>query len=259
MLAQAALFLVLRELPTQSSSSPWISLGPRRFGGDSYKRIITLQYDEGSNNNSDHTATVEITFTEQNMYDVVVTTPTTRKEFHSVSADLGSQTLIRSTISNQQLRTTIVSQPPPVSSNTPVGTIKAGSERLHIFHNGVRTALRVPPPPWLSALGQDAESASASGGKGGGGSVRAPMPSLVVDVRVNVGDKVEEGQALVVLESMKTESVLRAGISGVVGVVGCKKGEMVEEGRELVGIVVDTKDVDGVEKGKERSEVGGTL
>lgn len=62
------------------------------------------------------------------------------------------------------------------------------------------------------------------------------MPSLVVEVKVKVGDKVEKGQVVVVLESMKTETVLRAGVDGVVKVVGCKSGEMVEEGRELVDI-----------------------
>jgi 3-methylcrotonyl-CoA carboxylase alpha subunit len=62
------------------------------------------------------------------------------------------------------------------------------------------------------------------------------MPSLVVEVRVAIGDRVEKGQAVVVLESMKTETVLRASVDGVVKTVGCAKGEMVEEGKELVVI-----------------------
>lgn len=66
--------------------------------------------------------------------------------------------------------------------------------------------------------------------------IRAPMPSLVVEVKVKAGDTVEKGQAVVVLESMKTETVLRAGGKGVVRAVGCKNGEMVDEGKELVDI-----------------------
>jgi 3-methylcrotonyl-CoA carboxylase alpha subunit len=62
------------------------------------------------------------------------------------------------------------------------------------------------------------------------------MPSLVVEVRVAVGEWVEKGQVVVVLESMKTETVLRAPVDGIVKGVGCAKGEMVEEGRELVDI-----------------------
>ena len=62
------------------------------------------------------------------------------------------------------------------------------------------------------------------------------MPSLIVELRVDVGDRVEKGQGIVVLESMKTETVLRAHTAGVVKSVGCIAGEQVEEGRELVEI-----------------------
>ena len=55
-------------------------------------------------------------------------------------------------------------------------------------------------------------------------------------MRVAIGDQVEKGQAVVVLESMKTETVLRAPVDGVIKAVGCAKGEMVEEGREMVAI-----------------------
>lgn len=65
------------------------------------------------------------------------------------------------------------------------------------------------------------------------------MPSLVVDVKVHLGDKVEIGQAIVVLESMKTETVLRADGAGTVKSLSCRKGEMVEEGKELVEIEID--------------------
>ena len=57
-----------------------------------------------------------------------------------------------------------------------------------------------------------------------------------MEVRVAVGERVEQGQPVVVLESMKTETVLRAPVAGVVRAVGCAKGEMVEEGRELVDV-----------------------
>jgi len=66
------------------------------------------------------------------------------------------------------------------------------------------------------------------------------MPSLVVEVRVKLGDRVEEGQAVVVLESMKTETMLRANVAGVVKAIRCKNGEMVEEGKELVDIEAES-------------------
>lgn len=90
----------------------------------------------------------------------------------------------------------------------------------------------LPSPKWLLSLGGDVLGSAR-------GALRAPMPSVVVEVRVGVGEKVEKGQPVVVLESMKTETVLRAPVAGIVKAVGCKKGEMVEEGRELVDIDED--------------------
>ena len=84
-------------------------------------------------------------------------------------------------------------------------------------------------PAWAEELTSDAHSPAR-------GALRAPMPSLVVEVRVAVGGRVEKGQAVVVLESMKTETVLRAPGDGIVKTIGCAKGEMVEEGRVLVDI-----------------------
>jgi 3-methylcrotonyl-CoA carboxylase alpha subunit len=107
-------------------------------------------------------------------------------------------------------------------------------ERLHVFSKGHKTTLVVPSPNWLLSLGGDVLSAAK-------GAIKAPMPSLVVELRVKVGDRVEEGQAVVVLESMKTETVLRANVAGVVKAIGCKNGEMVEEGKELVDIEADSE------------------
>lgn len=105
-------------------------------------------------------------------------------------------------------------------------------ERLHVFSDGHKTTLVLPSPNWLLSLGGDLLKVTK-------GALKAPMPSLVVDVRVKLGDRVEKGQAIIVLESMKTETVLRADAAGVVKAVGCKNGEMVEEGRELVEIEGD--------------------
>nr|MCA9721775.1 biotin/lipoyl-binding protein [Gemmatimonadota bacterium] len=58
--------------------------------------------------------------------------------------------------------------------------------------------------------------AGGSGVQAAGGSVKAPMPGLVVRVLVEVGATVEKGQGLVVLEAMKMENELRAPADGIV-------------------------------------------
>ena len=104
-------------------------------------------------------------------------------------------------------------------------------EKLHVFSGGRKTTLVLPPPNWVLSLGGDVAVAK--------GALKAPMPSLIVEVKVRVGDRVEKGQVVVIIESMKTETVLRAEVAGLVKTVGCKNGEMVEEGRELVEIEAD--------------------
>ncbi len=53
----------------------------------------------------------------------------------------------------------------------------------------------------------------------------APMPGLLVRLDVAVGDPVETGQALAVVEAMKMENILRAGKSGVVKAVEAQAGD----------------------------------
>ena len=66
------------------------------------------------------------------------------------------------------------------------------------------------------------------------GVVKAPMPGLVVRVDVTVGQGVEAGTGLVVVEAMKMENELRAPRAGVVEQIHVTAGERVEKGAPLV-------------------------
>jgi 3-methylcrotonyl-CoA carboxylase alpha subunit len=66
------------------------------------------------------------------------------------------------------------------------------------------------------------------------GHFRAPMPGHVLDVRVQVGQKVEQGAVLLVLEAMKMEHSLTAPWAANVVEVKVQKGQRVEEGTDLV-------------------------
>ena len=68
------------------------------------------------------------------------------------------------------------------------------------------------------------------------GSLVAPMPGRVLRVEVAEGDAVVAGQALIVLEAMKTEHTLRAPQDGVVGALRAVVGALVDAG-ELLGVV----------------------
>ena len=59
------------------------------------------------------------------------------------------------------------------------------------------------------------------------------MPGEVIDIRVKEGEKVEQGQPLVILSAMKMEMVVAAPITGVVKSISCSKG-MKLEGEDLL-------------------------
>jgi len=67
--------------------------------------------------------------------------------------------------------------------------------------------------------------------------VRAPMPGLVVRVEVEVGDQVETGQGLVVLEAMKMENEIKSVQRGKVESIHITAGKIVEKGEKLLTIV----------------------
>ena len=68
----------------------------------------------------------------------------------------------------------------------------------------------------------------------GGVTITSPMPGSILDVKVNVGDKVKYGQTLAVLEAMKMENDIPATQDGEVAEIKVKKGDIVETDAVLI-------------------------
>lgn len=64
--------------------------------------------------------------------------------------------------------------------------------------------------------------------------VKAPIPGLVVDVLVEVGESVDDGQPLMLLEAMKMENEIRAPRVGVVKKIEAATGQRVEQNAVLI-------------------------
>ena len=62
------------------------------------------------------------------------------------------------------------------------------------------------------------------------------MDGAIVDVRVRAGERVTQGQLLLVLEAMKMEHPLKAGIDGVVKAVQVMAGDQVRNRQVLLEI-----------------------
>ncbi len=64
--------------------------------------------------------------------------------------------------------------------------------------------------------------------------LRAPMPGLVRQVNVQVGDQVDAGDSLFILEAMKMENILKSPVNGTVSDLFVKPGESVEKNQILL-------------------------
>lgn len=88
------------------------------------------------------------------------------------------------------------------------------------------------------AAARDAAVASGRTGGAAGGTVKAPMPGRIVRVLVSVGQSVELGAPLIIVEAMKMENELLAAAVGIVRVVHVGEGIAVDAGQVLIEIDV---------------------
>jgi len=73
-----------------------------------------------------------------------------------------------------------------------------------------------------------------NGLSGKANNIKAPMPGLIVDLRVKPGDNVKPGDALLILEAMKMENLIKATAESVVRSVRVAKGDSVEKNQVLI-------------------------
>jgi biotin carboxyl carrier protein len=103
---------------------------------------------------------------------------------------------------------------------------------------GQRYEVLIEGQPYEVRLEDERERALASlaggGHESGDAAVKAPMPGLVVNIPVAVGDAVERGQTVAVLEAMKMENDLGAPRNGVVKEIKVTPGQAVNQGQPLV-------------------------
>jgi len=106
--------------------------------------------------------------------------------------------------------------------------------------NGRRFAVRMWVPETVGVAAAAPKRAKRAGGGsssgGGSGQVTVPMQGTIVKVLVEVGQAVEAGQAVVVLEAMKMENQISADVSGTIAEVKVSAGDTVGGGDTVVVI-----------------------
>ena len=88
------------------------------------------------------------------------------------------------------------------------------------------------PAPAPAPKAAPAPAAAPAGGK----ALKAPLPGVIKDIKVAVGDQVKEGQVVLILEAMKMENEINAECDGTITAISVNKDDSVLEGTVLLTI-----------------------
>lgn len=96
----------------------------------------------------------------------------------------------------------------------------------HYFESEVRTKLEEEAANLLNKKNSDI----------GRRQIKSPMPGLILRINKNVGDTVQEGEPLILLEAMKMENEIRSPSSGKISEILIKEGKSVEKNQVILVI-----------------------
>ena len=111
-------------------------------------------------------------------------------------------------------------------------------KKFHITVNGTAYEVDVEEigAAAPAAAAPAAAAAPVAAAPAGGVVIACPMPGTIIDIKVNAGDAVAEGQILVVFEAMKMENEIVAPCAGTVASINVNKGDSVDSGSVLMSL-----------------------
>ena len=90
------------------------------------------------------------------------------------------------------------------------------------------------PAPAPQPIAPAAPAAEPAAPAGTGTAVQSPLPGVILDLKVSVGDQVKAGQTVAILEAMKMENNINAECDGVITAIKVAKGDNILEGSDIV-------------------------
>ena len=216
--AACALVQILEEVQGQEllasgsndSNSPWASpaLVGTRLGVEMGGRTRVLEFD----GDTDVKVVYDVDGLAPSSFKMELENGTTMDVTGSFDAD---ESRVSAIIDGQNFSATIV---------------RAGHD-FHVFCDASNSDANLEHEYIVKAKIRDVNDMS---GAGGSLQVVTPMPGKVVKTHVQQGDSVEKGQALLILEAMKMEHVIKAPADAVIDLLPFAEGDFVEDGKVLV-------------------------
>ena len=204
--AQAAIGSFLADAIVKQEKQGFLPANPPGFGSATENRIFCFELSEADGRAKTIKTKVVVNHLGIGMFDLTVDGHT----YNSTASTWDSQ---KRTVTTYYPHTRLTTR------------LMNDNGNLTLFQAGQQYRLRCAPPSWAE---------KALGIRDTAHSVLAPMPCKILKVEAKKGDSVKKDQVLVVIESMKMETVIRSPQDGVVSRIAHPKGESVKSGEILV-------------------------
>ncbi|KAK5991083.1 3-methylcrotonyl-CoA carboxylase 1 [Cladobotryum mycophilum] len=211
--AQAAIGTLSLQLKDSTPHGQLLGFGEPTTSG----RQVAFKVLDAYSEKEGEVVEADVTQVGHNLYNVTVSRkgeePQTFSNIISEAELEGAVTKLQSRFPNERIQSTVVSQH------------DANDTKIAVFQHGVKTDLALLPPKWYEkALGLKEVTAS----------VVAPMPCKILKNEVEEGQVVKKGAPLVVIESMKMETIIRSPQDGIIKKLAHKEGDICKAGTVLV-------------------------
>ncbi|KAK3336108.1 carbamoyl-phosphate synthase L chain, ATP binding domain-containing protein [Cercophora scortea] len=229
MFAQAALGLLAAEINAASPQPLGLPQPPHGqtlgFGEarSQAERKFAFSVDDVSNSNEaveEASKTVEVSVTQMGTSLFSVSVSSAESETPQVFENIVCETAVSS-----PTKTTLTTFFPLARVESTLVRDPTRDDKLTLFQLGHKTELHLVAPGWFE---------QAQGLKEAAASVVAPMPCKILRNEVSEGQEVVKGAPLVVIESMKMETVIRSPQNGVIKKLAHKEGDICKAGTVLV-------------------------
>lgn len=123
-------------------------------------------------------------------------------------------------------------------------TVNGVTRRVYVAQDDRKLFVHLDGRVWqLTAVDEFADA--KTGSSDSDGALLAPMPGVVVEVTASVGQRVAIGDSLMLIESMKLQSEIKAKINGTVSRIAVTAGASFERNSVLINIEADAESVEG--------------
>jgi len=129
-------------------------------------------------------------------------------------------------VKENNVRVEVNGTPYDIEIETPVSAVKPSVKPI--------VKIAAPPPPKAASIQTSVPQAQTA--KSGGSVIKSPLPGVVLDIFVSVGDTVKIGQRVFLLEAMKMENNIDADKEGTVKEIRVQHNASVMEGDILLVI-----------------------